>query len=454
MIGNSIGHLPAILILALSLIAGGCGIDSSTSAQGNGVSVSPGVVFKSSDFVSNITSEVVALQALNPLAANDWTKFLTYFGDIIDHATYDIELHKMQYPSRRADGSSVQLSGLLILPRNADGTKPSVPILMYQHATEPYRPKAPSQFLVPGNDPLNYPEVVFAAAMAMTGYAVALPDYQGLGDNTDPQPFVHAQTLAGEVVDMLRATRDTINGSSSTCTWGGKLFLMGYSEGGFVTLAAARELQLNSAAEFTVTAAAPLSGPHDLSGTMRNVILADTTYKDPYFVPLVLSSYHSIYQDSRLAPDYTMISPYSSTLPPLLTGGSTEEAINTAMGMSYNPVILIEAKSVLTPQFIADLQNSGSAVCGDLQQNDTYRGWTPNMPVRMLHNPNDDLVPFANSQVAFNAFSTAGAKKWVSLVPTTDTVSITGSTVPTVHVAAAVPELHDAWWWFFSAFGK
>lgn len=452
--GIFIRHLLATLTLALALLAGGCGIDSSTSAQSDGVSGSAGVVFKSSDFVSSITSEVVALQALNPLAANDWTKFLDYFGDIVGYATYDIELHRMQYPSRRADGSSVQLSGLLILPRNADGTKPPVPILMYQHATEPYRPNAPSQFLVPGRNPLDYPEVVFAAAMAMTGYAVALPDYQGLGDNTDLQPFVHRQALAGEVVDMLRATRDTINGSSSTCSWSGKLFLMGYSEGGFVTLAATRELQLNDAAEFTVTAAAPMAGPHDLSGTMRNVILAETTYKAPYFVPLFLASYHSVYKDSRLAPDYTMISPYSSTLPPLLTGGSTGEAIDTAMGMSYSPVTLIEAKSVLAPQFIADLQNTGSAVCGYLQQNDTYRGWAPNMPVRMFHHPNDELVPFANSQAAFNAFSTAGAKKWVSLVPVTDTIYITGSTVPTVHVAAAVPQLHDAWWWIFSTFGK
>src|SRR6266545_1523489 len=124
--GNSIRHLPVILILALSLIAGGCGIDSSTSAQSNNVAVSAGVIFRRSDFASSITSEVVALQAANPLAANDWMKFLDYFGDIVSHGTYDIELHKMQYPSRRADGSSVQLSGLLILPRNADGTKPSV----------------------------------------------------------------------------------------------------------------------------------------------------------------------------------------------------------------------------------------------------------------------------------------------------------------------------------------
>jgi hypothetical protein len=70
----------------------------------------------------------------------------------------------------------------------------------------------------------------------------------------------------------------------------------------------------------------------------------------------------------------------------------------------------------------------------------------------MFHNPDDDLVPFANSQVAFNAFSSAGSKKWVTLISSPDTVYITSSTVPIVHVAAAVPELHDAWWGFFTSF--
>jgi hypothetical protein len=255
---------------------------------------------------------------------------------------------------------------------------------------------------------------------------------------------------------MLRATRDTLGGTAAgitpPCSWNDKLFLMGYSEGGFVTMATTRELQLNHAAEFTVTASAPMAGPHDLSGTMRSTMLADTSFKAPYFIPFFLTSFYSIYQDSSLSPAYTLKSPFDTSLPPLLNGTSTGETINVAMGMSYDPVKLIVAKSVLTPAFTADLQSTSSAVFGYLKQNDTYRGWAPNMPLRMFHNPGDDLVPFANSQVAFNVFSSAGAKKWVSLVPSTDAVFITNSKVPTVHVAAAVPQLHDAWWWMFSGF--
>lgn len=363
------------LTLVLYLVISGCGSSGSgtplvVSGQQPAVSVGPAVIFKSNDFVNNIVAQASSLQAANPAKALDWAKFITYFGDIIGHSAYDIELRRMQYTSVRADGSQVMLSGLVILPRSASGAPPAVPIIMYQHATEPYRVYAPSQFLL-GHNPFDYPEVIFAAAMASTGYAVALPDYQGMGDNTDIQPFVHARALADQVVDMLRATRDTMNGKvagvTPPCSWNNKLFLMGYSEGGFVTLAAARELQLNHAGEFNVTAVAPMAGPHDLSGTMRSTIIADSTFKNPYFIPFVLAGYYNIYKDQKLSPDYTMIAPYNTTLPQFLNGNATGETINLAMGMTYTPLKLIVPKSILTANFIADLQNPDSSVSGYLR---------------------------------------------------------------------------------------
>lgn len=449
-----------LLVLALALLLAGCGSDNPQPVLYNSgsVSVGPGVVLKSDQFVANIDAQVAAILAQNPQNREDWAKFLQYFSDIMQHGVYDVELHRMRYPSTGADGSTVLLSGLIILPRGSGSPPPAVPIMMYQHATETSRALSPSMFLSPGADPFNYPEVLFSIAMAMTGYSVALPDYEGLGINTSTQPFVHAKTLAVQVVDMLRATRDTLGGSviglEPPCTWNGKLFLMGYSEGGFVTLAATRELQQNASAEFTVTAAAPLSGPHDLSGSMRGVILTDAPFKAPYYLPFLLTSYYSVYKDPALSPGYTMLAPFSTTLPPLFDGSSTGASINIAMGMSYDPVTLIVPRSILTSQFIGDLGSTTSAVYGYLLENDTYRGWVPSVPVRLAHNPDDDLVPFANSRVAFDAFSSAGAKPWVSLVSSTDTVNISASTVPTIHEAAAIPELHDAWQWIFTTFGN
>jgi hypothetical protein len=305
-----------------------------------------------------------------------------------------------------------------------------------------------------------------AAAIASTGYAVALVDYEGMGDNLNTQPHVIGATLAQQVVDLLKASRDIIGGtagnSSSPCTWNSQLFLMGYSEGGFVTMAATRELQLNHSAEFTVTASAPLSGPHDLSGVMRGILLSDSTFKSPYFAPLFLTSFNYAYggQTNLFSPGSALLAPYNSTIPPLFDGNSKSDQISEAMGMNFTTPTLIVMKSVLTQQFIDQLALDTSPVVAFLKQNDSYRlpgqldsAWVPTVPIRMIHHKSDELVPYANSQVAFNAFSSAGAKNHlpggpgVELVEETATISISTDPVKTIHVGSAFPELSRGWQW-------
>jgi hypothetical protein len=206
---------------------------------------------------------------------------------------------------------------------------------------------------------------------------------------------------------------------------------------------------LQRTGEFTVTASAPLSGPHDLSGVMRQVILSGSTFKSPYFVPMLLTSYNYAYggQTTQFSPGFAMRPPYNTTIPPLFAGTVQSDTISEAMGMTFNPVHLIVPKSILTQQFIDQLANDSSVVVSFLKENDSYRGWAPSVPMRMIHHKNDDVVPYGNSQAAFNAFSTAGAKKWVSLVEETVTISFSNDPVKTVHHAAAFPELSAGWKW-------
>jgi hypothetical protein len=376
-------------------------------------------------------------------------------------------MQKVTYQSTGADGKVHSMTGLLILPKSILSGKPSVPILMYQHGTEVYRPFSPSRYLNHQDRPTDYPEVMVAAAIASTGYAVALVDYEGMGDNINTQPHVVCATLAQQVIDLLKASRDIIGGSNSPCTWNSQLFLMGYSEGGYVTMAVTRELQLNYAAEFTVTASAPLSGPHDLSGVMRGVILSGSTFKAPYFVPMLLSSYNYAYggQTTLFSPGFAMLPPFNSTLPPLFDGNSQSDTISEAMGMIFSPVNLIAPKIILTTGFITLLTNDTSpgSVFAFLKQNDSYRlpgqvdsVWVPTVPIRMIHHKSDELVPYGNSQVAFDAFSTAGAKNripggpGVELIEETATISISSDPVKTVHVGSAFPELSRGWQWLDS----
>jgi hypothetical protein len=408
------------------------------------------------------------LNIARSLGGWDWISFGTNFGTLLTNLSYTLEMQKITYQSLGADGLPHTMSGLLILPRAVSGVRPAVPILMFQHGTEPYRPYSPSQYLLHLDRPADYPEVMVAAAIAATGYAVAMADYEGMGDSTGTQPYVHGSALAGQVIDMLRASRNLIAGGTSPCTWNNQLFLMGYSEGGYVTTTATRELQLRHAAEFTVTAAAALSAPHDLSGTMRNLMLANSTSKAPYFLPFLLTGYNYAYggQTSIFTPLSALGSPYNSTLPPLFTGTTQSDKISEAMGMVFSPTTLIVPRNVLTTTFstlLATDTGAGSAF-SFLRQNDSFRDplnggaiWVPTVPFRMNHHQSDELVPFGNSQVAFDAFSTAGGKRHggtgagAELVRETVTLSFNPSDpTKTVHLGAAFPELSNGWNWLNS----
>jgi hypothetical protein len=456
-------------VVALSLMAAGCGGSGSSSPQPSGTTNPAGVVsIDPTVLLSSITTAISnPLNIARSLRGWDWASFLGSFGTLLTSASYTLDMQKVTYQSTGADGRLQTMTGLLILPRHLSGVKPAVPILMYQHGTEPYRDYSPSRFLSHMNRPADYPEVMIAAAIASTGYAVAMADYEGMGDNTSPQPYVHGTSLAQQVIDMLRASRNLIAGTASPCTWNSQLFLMGYSEGGYVTMTTTRELQFKHAAEFTVTASAPLSGPHDLSGEMRTLMLSDNTSKAPYFLPFLLTGYAYAYgQTSIFNPISAMVSPYNSTVPPKFDGNTPSDEISVAMGMVFVPVNLIVPKSVLTTTFTNLLATDTlpGSVYDFLKQNDSYRvspsnyaTWKPSVPLRMYHHRSDELVPYANSQAAFDAFSTVGAKNHTPKGPgvelVAETVALTISPADpfrTVHLGAAFPELSNGWNWLNS----
>lgn len=437
-------------ILVLALLIAGCGSKSSSQTFGGSgsVSINPAELF--ADISTSLQQPIT-----RALDGWDWTSFIGNFGSLLINFRNTIEMQKVTYQSTGADGQLHTMTGLLILPKAIFGGKPSVPILMYQHGTEVYRPFSPSQYLTHRGKPTDYPEVMVAAAIAATGYAVALVDYEGMGDNTNTQPHVVGEVLATQVIDLLRSSRDIIARTGSPCTWNSQLFLMGYSEGGYVTMAATRELQLNHAAEFTVSASASLSGPHDLSGVMRGVILSDNTFKSPYFVPMILTSYNYAYggQTNLYDPATAMTAPYNTTIPPLFNGNFQSDTISEAMGMNFTVPTLIVPKSVLSQGFIDLLTDTTSPVVALLKENDSYRlpgqldsAWVPTVPLRMIHHPDDDLVPFGNSLAAYEAFIDAGSVT-VSLVEEDAVINVSTNPVKTVHVGSAFPELLRGWEW-------
>jgi hypothetical protein len=320
-----------------------------------------------------------------------------YGIDIPFSAAHSVDIYRVQYETLDGLLGPTIASGALFVP-----VAMSAPadLLTYQHGTIHKRDDAPSS--------TTCEERLVGQIMASHGYVVAMPDYLGLGPgSTGLHPYVHRRSSATAVIDMLRATRtivatnadvrqDLPQGLSS------KLFLFGYSQGAYVTLAAQKEMQEKHPAEFPVTASAPSDGPYDLSGTMAEAITSGNPYPSPNYLPYVLLSYNEIYHlfDD---PGEVMVEPYATTIPPLFDGQHDGGEIDAYMPPSQVP------SQILQPAFLDSfLNNPDDSFRAVLRENDLL-GWAPLAPTRLYHCAADDIVPFANSQVAHASFIAAGA---------------------------------------------
>ncbi|MBF0507717.1 MAG: hypothetical protein HQK57_02180, partial [Deltaproteobacteria bacterium] len=285
-----------VLILTAALLAFfiGCGSNDSTPVRGNVVKVELSYAHPAQNLLSALQRPVHDLgqDQAQDSAYSTWLEAWTYlWNQLAPEFMLDVQGQKVTYTTINAAGQRITVTGLLVIPKSKTGNSISAPIISIQHPTQVPRDKPPS--VTEFDDPDMTGRI--AAAFAATGFIAVAADYPGLGDNTDPQPYCHA-SLAYSVVDLIRAARSIIQTQQNAITWDGRIFLIGYSEGGYATMVTAKEIQMNCVGEFKVSAAAPLDGPYSLSDVMRNALLnAGPNYLAPFFLPYIVAGYESVY---------------------------------------------------------------------------------------------------------------------------------------------------------------
>lgn len=347
-------------------------------------------------------------------------QLLTFAGITGITPAYDVAIYRVTYDTFDHRRISTRASGALCIPVGLS----TAPVISLQHGTIYERLEAPSvEFSV---------EQALGVAAASEGYIAVLPDYLGLGTNSPGlHPYVHARSSAIASIDMLRASLSAV-ASVPGANPNGNLFLAGYSQGGHTTLAMLREIAAHHSAEFSVTACAPMAGPHDLSGVMRDVMLSSTNYASPAYLPYMLLGLNQIY-DIFTSPDEVLAPPYDSTIPPLFDGATPSSTINA--GLPAVPRLMIATN------FLADFEsNTNNAVWAALRANDTWRGWVPQVPVRFIHCAADGTVPVANSHVAMSNLVAAGASQ----------ISFSDPSPASGHADCALPAFLSAKSWFDS----
>jgi len=205
--------------------------------------------------------------------------------------TCGVDFYYIQYWTVGGASESATATGALMVPTGtgAQCTGPR-PIVLYAHGTTTDK----AYNIADITNPSNSEGQVVAAMFAAQGYIVVAPNYAGYDTSSlSYHPFLNGEQQSKDMIDALTAARTGLPQTLSAATSdSGKLFITGYSEGGYVAMATHKALQ---AAGQPVTASAPMSGPYALAAFFDAVFYGDVNIGSTEFTPLITTSYQKAY---------------------------------------------------------------------------------------------------------------------------------------------------------------
>lgn len=201
-------------------------------------------------------------------------------------------------------GEATLSSGAIMVPTGpgsqcGQATANAHPVVLYAHGTSIEKRFDLSNFTNGSTNAAADESALIADAYAAQGFIVVAPNYAGYDTSTlSYHPYLNEKQQAQEMMDALDAARAALatlplpHGEPRHVTDAGSLFIAGYSQGGYVALAALKAMR---AAGRPVTAVAPASGPYALGAYVDAAFSGRVPVGGTYFAPLLLSSYQHAY---------------------------------------------------------------------------------------------------------------------------------------------------------------
>jgi pimeloyl-ACP methyl ester carboxylesterase len=339
----------------------------------NGVLTDRGAISKA-QFATHFTEEDInkALPQGLPKAKNGVDAFI-------------VEYHSIDLNQKPA-----VLSGLILVPATCGKQMPTISL---QHWT----------LMADSESPTSQP--TYGLFQASQGYYTLAADYLGYGKSKELfHPYLIEAGYTHSLVDMLRAGRNLAKLNEVVVDK--DLFLQGYSEGGYATMALLKVLESEPYKnEFKVTAAAPGAGPYNLYAMG---IGAMTQEKSNPFTPFIVTSYvESLPLNMELSTILAGTDTYD--YPDLFSGKYDGYAVMTkipqTMAELMNPdyrKTMLENYQALSAGQPANLTPFEQAL---IQNSLTTAPWKIKTPTKLYQCRDDDVVPVAIAEQAFAAFS-------------------------------------------------
>ena len=330
---------------------------------------------------------------------------------------YDIEIYKVVY-NTSYDGSTITASGLIAIPKTTE----QVGMLSFHHGTITNRDDAPSNFSSNDFNSISY------AAMASVGFIGVIPDYLGFGSSSSIlHPYYVEDLTASSILDMLKAAAEFAQ--QKNLQFNGKLFLAGYSEGGYATMAAHKAIESDGLDGFNLIASFPGAGAYDLSG-MQEHIFSLQDYNDPHYLAYMARAYQIEYDEDDLLTDFFK-EPYASRIPGLFDGQKGADEINAQLTSKVSDLIQEDMLNNINTNPEYDYLENAFA-------ENSLTDWSPKVQMFMYHGLSDATVPYQNSVDTYNKLLANGTSTGIlTLTP----LEGTHSTAIDPYIAAIIEKL-------------
>lgn len=322
-----------------------------------------------------------------------------------------VDLYRVTYSSviPERGNAPITATGLIAVPATG-GT--AFPMVSYQHGTVYGKQEVPSY-------PDQSPETkLMIAQFAGQGYVVIGADYFGMGTSNEPEGYMVKASHQQASYDMLMASGAVLDRMNIRST---NLFLAGWSQGGFVTMAFLEKLE---SAQVTVSAAATASAPVDvfvaLNGFLNFPRPNDASWVNSLFI-LSAFSFENYYGVPGLARSVIEDEYY-------------ELALKAYQREPFDPFeIPTDLHKLIKPQYFDPQFFAASAYGRLLAQTEAYR-WVIRSPVRTYYGETDEAISTGLGRLAMTYQRAMGNGN-----PTVDAVS-TGATTHRGTFAKAVPQ--------------
>lgn len=330
--------------------------------------------------------EIVEIISENELSLSD---LQSLFNETVGSNDFQINLrngikvYSAIYRTVGYHGNTTDASGIFVVPQ----TSSSHPLISLHHGTQTKRDNVGSQNILASG------EALLAGAL---GYVAVSADMLGLGISTIVHPYHVADVNATTVIDFIRAVKKY--SAENSIGLDGQLFLAGYSQGGYTTMAVHKKIQEDHSSEFTITASAPMAGAYDLLGTAKYVLEIDN-YERPSFLAFLTYAYSEVYGANDLSEFFQH--PYENLVPTLCNGTLTTDEIDEALPNKLS--------NLFTPAVIDSIENEKDGFIVNALKENSLLDWAPQAPVLIVHGNADTYVPYQNALTAKERWEANGA---------------------------------------------